>query len=114
MSLHAAEHEGEGQQLECAARDPTRCQGDGLLGKAAQVASSVREAEAVADDSADARADARQLPRTETVPYPDDHQYADESDAETRDDHGARRLLSQDEECDNHRGQRGARVDQTR
>src|ERR1019366_9019017 len=90
MSMHVAECNGEWQQLECPAQDLTRRQGDWLVGESAQVSSGVRETKAVTDDGAEARAD-----------------------AQPSDDHGAKGLLAQDEECDDQRGQRGARVDQT-
>ena len=111
--MHVAECEGEWQQLECPAQDLTRCQSDWLVGESAQVSSGVRETKAVTDDGAEARADAQQLTCAETVPDSDDDHYAEEADAQPSDDRGAKGLLAQDEECDDQRGQRGARVDET-
>ena len=113
MSMHVAECKGEWQQLECPAQDLTRRQGDWLVGDFAQVASGVRETKAVTDDGAKARADAQQLTRAEPVPDSDDDHDAEEADAQPSDDHGAKGLLAQDEDCDDQRGQRGARVDET-
>lgn len=77
------------------------------------MASGVREAKAVTDDRAEARADAQQLICAETVPDSDDDHYSEEADAQPCDDHRAKGLLAHDEEYDDQRGQRGARVDQT-
>src|ERR1035441_1708271 len=112
MSVHVAECKGEWQQLECPAQDLTRCQGDWLVGESAQVASGVREAKAVTDHSAEACANAQQLTRAEPVPHPDYDHDAEKSDYQSSNDHGAKRFLAQDEERENQRGQRGARVDE--
>ena len=83
-----AEREREGQQLECSARDLPRRQGDWLIGEAAQVTSGVREAKAVADDGAEASADAQELTRPETVPDAGDDRDAEEANAQSNNKSG--------------------------
>jgi len=76
MCLDVAEHEGKGQQLQGPAQDLTRGQGDRLVGQPAEVATGVRETEAVTYDGNEACANAQQLalakpfqaPMTTTTP----------------------------------------------
>jgi len=73
MCLDVAEHEGKGQQLQGPAQDLTRGQGDRLVGQPAEVATGVRETEAVTYDGNEACANAQQLALAEAVPGSDDH-----------------------------------------
>jgi len=110
--LDVAEREGKGQQLQGPAQDLTRGQGDRLVGEPAEVGARVREAEAVTDDGNEASADAQQLALAEAVPGSDDHHDADQPDDQSADDLGAELLLAQDEQSDDHRGERGEGVDE--